>query len=146
LAGKQPRPARFKTPDEFPSLRGKYQAKLDYEGKVVQSCMHCHQVRDAERRFFRDDRKPIPDEVLYPFPMPDAIALSIDSKTKAGRGVLSRQNSIRGARAAREPRRRIPRTCGCKKGRLQVGRHPCECGRSDRSNDRERTDWLPASE
>src|SRR5438876_8257996 len=83
LAGKQPRPARFKTPDEFPSLRGKYQAKLDYEGKVVQSCLHCHQVRDAERRFFRDDRKPIPDEVLYPFPMPDAIGLSIDSKTKA---------------------------------------------------------------
>src|SRR5437867_2098433 len=83
LAGKQPRPTPFKTPDEFPSLRGKYQAKLDYEGKVVQSCMHCHQVRDAERRFFRDDRKPIPDEVLYPFPMPDAIGLSIDPKTKA---------------------------------------------------------------
>src|SRR6266496_870878 len=27
LAGKQPRPARFKTPDEYPSLHGKYQAK-----------------------------------------------------------------------------------------------------------------------
>src|SRR5207247_1885743 len=83
LAGKQPRPARFKTPDEYPSLHGKYQAQLDYEGKVVQSCMHCHQVRDAERRLFRDDRKPIPDEVLYPFPMPDTIGLWIDPKTKA---------------------------------------------------------------
>src|SRR5262245_21042831 len=46
LAGKQGRPVRFSTPDEYPSLRGKFQPKLDYEGKVVQSCMHCHQVRE----------------------------------------------------------------------------------------------------
>ncbi len=66
LAGKQPRPPRFKTPDDYPSLRGKYKANLDYEGKVVASCVHCHQVREAECTFFRADRKPIPDEVLYP--------------------------------------------------------------------------------
>jgi hypothetical protein len=83
LAGKQPRPTRFKTPEDFPSLAGKYKPTLDYEGKVVQSCMHCHQVRDAERRFFRDDRKPIPDAVLYPYPMPDAVGLSLDAKEKA---------------------------------------------------------------
>src|SRR2546423_10592501 len=28
LAGKQPGPARFKTPDQFPSLHGQYQARL----------------------------------------------------------------------------------------------------------------------
>src|ERR1043166_4014771 len=56
LAGKQPKPARFKTPDEFPLLHGRFQAKLDYEGKLVQSCMHCHQVREAERHFYRDER------------------------------------------------------------------------------------------
>src|SRR5260221_9518817 len=39
LAGKQSRPPRFATPEEYPSLRGKYQPKLDYEGKVVASCM-----------------------------------------------------------------------------------------------------------
>jgi len=83
LAGKQPRPTRFKTPDDFPSLAGKYKPTLDYEGKVVQSCMHCHQVRDAERHFFRDERKPIPDEVLYPYPMPDTVGLSLDQKEKA---------------------------------------------------------------
>jgi len=49
---------------------------------VVQSCMHCHQVRDAERRFFRDDKKPIPDTVLYPYPMPNAAGLSLDPKEK----------------------------------------------------------------
>ncbi len=83
LAGKQPRPTRFNTPEDFPSLTGKYKPTLDYEGKVVQSCMHCHQVRDAERRFFRDDTKPIPDAVLYPYPMPDAAGLSLDPKEKA---------------------------------------------------------------
>ena len=83
LAGKQPRSSRFKTPEEFPSLAGKYKPTLDYEGKVVQSCLHCHQVRDAERRFFRDNKKPIPDAVLYPYPMPDAAGLSLDPKEKA---------------------------------------------------------------
>ena len=83
LAGKQPRPTRFKTPEDFPSLAGKYKPTLDYGGKVVQSCMHCHQVRDAERRFFRDDKKPIPDTVLYPYPMPNAAGLSLDPKEKA---------------------------------------------------------------
>ena len=63
LAGKQSRPVRFNTPDEYPSLRGKYQTKLDYEGKVVQSCMHCHQVRDAERTWWRTERKPMPEEI-----------------------------------------------------------------------------------
>jgi hypothetical protein len=83
LAGKQPRPTRFKTPEDFPSLAGKYKPTLDYEGKVVQSCMHCHQIRDAERRFFRDDNIPIPDTVLYPYPMPNAAGLSLDPKEKA---------------------------------------------------------------
>jgi len=83
LAGKQSQPPRFKTPEEYPSLRGKYKLNLDYEGKVVQSCMHCHQVRDAERVFFRVDRKPIPDEVIYPWPMPAAIGLTVDPDEKA---------------------------------------------------------------
>src|SRR5437667_7773613 len=83
LAGKTPKTSRFKTPDDFPALRGKYQPKLDYQGKVLQSCMHCHQVRDAERRFFRDDKQPIPDQVLYPYPMPNGIGLALDSKEKA---------------------------------------------------------------
>ena len=83
LQAKQPRPARFKAPEEFPSLAGKYKPALDYEGKVVQSCLHCHQLRDAERRLFRVERKPIPDEVLYPYPMPEAVGLSLDPKEKA---------------------------------------------------------------
>ena len=83
LAGKQSLPPRFNTPDEYPSLRGKYQPKLDYEGKVVQSCMHCHQIREAERKWWRAQGKPMPDEVIYPWPMPGVIGLEFDPAAKA---------------------------------------------------------------
>jgi hypothetical protein len=83
LAGKQPKPVKFKTPEEYPSLAGKYKPNLDYEGKVARSCMHCHQVREAERVFYRTDAKPIPDQVLLPYPMPDLVGLSLDPKGKA---------------------------------------------------------------
>lgn len=78
LAGKQGRSTPFKTPDDFPSLQGKYKPAIDYEGKVVQSCMHCHQVRDAERLVYRSQGKPIPDSVLYPWPMPTVVGLALD--------------------------------------------------------------------
>src|SRR5262245_59008069 len=83
LAGKRGSAPRFPVPEEYPSLKGKYSSKLDYEGKVVQSCIHCHQVRDAEFRFFRDDRKSIPDETLYAWPMPIVAGVSLDPKDKA---------------------------------------------------------------
>jgi hypothetical protein len=83
LNGKQSVPVKFKTPEEFPSLSGKYKPTLDYTGKVARSCMHCHQVRDAERMVFRAGQQPIPDQVLYPWPMPDLIGLSLDPKEKA---------------------------------------------------------------
>src|SRR6185369_7539470 len=51
-----PAPA-FKVPEERPSLAGRYKSTLDYQGKVVESCIHCHQVRDAERNELRRDRK-----------------------------------------------------------------------------------------
>src|SRR5262245_42901192 len=49
LAGKRGAPSEVKVPEEFPSLRGKYQSKLDYEGQVVQSCIHCHQIGENSR-------------------------------------------------------------------------------------------------
>jgi hypothetical protein len=83
LAGKQPRPVRFNTPDDYPSLKGKFQPKLDYEGKVVQSCMHCHQIREAERKWWRAQSPPVPAEVIHPWPMPNLIGLELDTATKA---------------------------------------------------------------
>jgi serine protease Do len=83
LAGKQPKPVKVKAPEQYPSLAGKYKPTLDYEGQVVRSCLHCHQVREAERDSYRANRQPIPDEVLFPYPMPDTIGLELDPKQKA---------------------------------------------------------------
>jgi hypothetical protein len=82
LAGKHGPPPPVKRPEEFPTLT-RYTSKLDYEGNVVQSCMHCHQVRDAERATYRDSGKPLPDKVLYPYPLPHSIGLLMDPKHKA---------------------------------------------------------------
>ena len=83
LAGKKGPAPRFQRPEEYPSLTGKYKATLDYEGKVVQSCMHCHMISEAERKLHRAGSRPLPDEVLFPWPMPDAVGLTLDPQEKA---------------------------------------------------------------
>lgn len=78
LAGKQPGPTPFKTPVEIPTLAGKYQRELDWSGKVVQSCVHCHQIGDALRAYYRNQNKPVPAEYVYPMPPPETIGLSLE--------------------------------------------------------------------
>ena len=77
LAGKQGTATPFKTPVEIPVLAEKYKAELDWQGKVVQSCVHCHQVGDAFRTSYRDKGKTIPGELVYPFPMPETIGMKL---------------------------------------------------------------------
>lgn len=83
LAGKQGAPGPFKTPVEIPSLAGKYTRDLDWQGKVVQSCVHCHQIGDALRTVVREARKPMPEELIYPFPQPETIGLTLSSEHAA---------------------------------------------------------------
>ena len=83
LLGKQAGGSRFPVPEQYPALRGKYTSKLDYEGKVVQSCIHCHQVRESERKLYREAGAPIPDNVLHPWPMPGVLGLHMDPKERA---------------------------------------------------------------
>ena len=83
LAGKQGKAPRFKVPEQYPSLAAKYRPTIDYEGKVAQSCLHCHQVREADRLLFREKRQAIPDDVIFPYPMPETIGLALDPKEKA---------------------------------------------------------------
>jgi hypothetical protein len=80
LGKKTGAPPPFKVPEEAPDLKGKYKAELDYEGKVVQSCIHCHQVRESERLIFRSRKEPIPDSVLFPWPSPDVLGLQLDPR------------------------------------------------------------------
>jgi len=77
LAGKQGGPIPFKTPVEIPLLASKYKSDLDWEGKVVPSCVHCHQIGDAIRASYRDQKQPIPEAWIYPLPAPETIGLTL---------------------------------------------------------------------
>jgi serine protease Do len=77
LAGKQGGSTPFKTPVEIPTLAGKYGRELNWNGNVVQSCVHCHQVGEAFRASFRDQGQPVPLEYIYPMPAPETIGLTL---------------------------------------------------------------------
>ncbi len=83
LAGKRGPESEIKVPEDFPSMGGRYKAELDYAGKVVQSCIHCHQVGEALRLYHRAGGKPIPERVLYPYPHPKILGLVMDPKDRA---------------------------------------------------------------
>ena len=79
LQGKQPRTKPpFSVPEEYPSLRDRYGHKLDYEGKLAQSCIHCHQVGESQRLYYRDRGEPISDPLIYPYPHPKILGLIMD--------------------------------------------------------------------
>ncbi len=77
LAGKQGGPTPFKTPVEMPALMQKYTLDLNWNGKVVQSCVHCHQIGDSLRLSYRDKKQPIPANLIYPMPSPETIGLTL---------------------------------------------------------------------
>jgi len=77
LAGKQGAPTPFKNPLEIPELAGKYKRDLDWQGKVVGSCVHCHQIGEAIRSSYRDQKQPMPVEWIYPWPSPEVVGLSL---------------------------------------------------------------------
>ena len=83
LARKQGGKQRYKSPEQYPLLQANYTSSLDYNGQVAKSCIHCHQVREAQRRIYRDRKQPIPDQLLHPYPMPDAIGLKMDPTKRA---------------------------------------------------------------
>ncbi len=83
LAGKQGGPMPFKVPVEMPALASKYTLDLNWDGKVVQSCVHCHQIGDAIRLSYRDKKQPIPGEWIYPFPATETIGLTMAADSPA---------------------------------------------------------------
>ena len=77
LSGKQSQPSPYETPINIPTLDGKYRMELDWNGKVVPSCVHCHQIGDALRLAHRDKKEPVPSELIYPMPAPETIGLTL---------------------------------------------------------------------
>src|SRR5438477_4660773 len=77
LAGKQGETMPFKTPLQIPGLAGRYKVELDCKGKVVPSCVHCHQIGEAFRSYYRDEKKVIPADLIYPWPATETIGLTL---------------------------------------------------------------------
>jgi serine protease Do len=80
LAGKRGPAMEVASPEQYPSLKEKYTAALNYEGNVVQSCIHCHQIGDAQREFYWKKNQPIPESVMFPAPHPSVVGLTLDPK------------------------------------------------------------------
>lgn len=106
LAGKQGGPTPFKLPVEIPMLAEKYPRELNWEGKVAQSCVHCHQIGDAFRTWHREKKEPIPLTLIYPQPAPETIGLTLaaESATRVESVAAGSSAAAAGIRAGDELR------------------------------------------
>ena len=93
LLAKQGKPVEYKAPEEFPWLKGQYGPKLDYAGKVDRSCIHCHMVGEGQRLKFRTTGRPIPDEVIFPYPNPKVLGLVLDPKKNTRVAIVANGSS-----------------------------------------------------
>ena len=82
LAGKQGGKPRYPTPERYPTLK-RYTPLLNYGGKVAQSCLHCHMINAAEIELLRSKKAPLPDKILYPWPLPGALGLQLSPAERA---------------------------------------------------------------
>jgi S1-C subfamily serine protease len=82
LAGKRGEPLEFDSPEKYPALKDKFTDSLNYQGDVVKSCIHCHQIGDAQRDFYRSAGKPLPETLLFPYPHPKMLGLILDPEEK----------------------------------------------------------------
>ncbi|MDA0834140.1 MAG: Trx7/PDZ domain-containing (seleno)protein [Planctomycetota bacterium] len=83
LAAKRGPKPDYPSPEKFPTLKEKYKATLNYEGDVVASCIHCHQIGDSRRLSYLDRGEMIPDQLLFSYPHPKAVGLILDPDAKA---------------------------------------------------------------
>ncbi len=83
LAGKTGKPLEKPSPEQYPKLASKYTDSLNYEGDVVKSCIHCHQIGEARREFYWDKGEPIPEKLFFSYPHPKSIGLILDPKQRA---------------------------------------------------------------
>jgi serine protease Do len=77
LERKQGGPTPFRMPVEIPALAGRYGRELNWGGEVVKSCVHCHQVGEAFRAYYRDRGEKVPLERIYPMPAPETVGVSL---------------------------------------------------------------------
>lgn len=83
LAAKRGPKPDIASPELFPSLKDQFTSSLNYQGNVVKSCIHCHQIGDARRETYRVAGKPLPESLLFPYPHPKALGLILDPNQRA---------------------------------------------------------------
>ena len=81
LDSKQPKKHLQSIPEDFESL-DHFKPRLDYDGQVAKSCIHCHQVRDAARSELRNAGKTLPEKLLFPFPSLRLFGATLDTKSR----------------------------------------------------------------
>lgn len=69
----------FRGPGELPGL-SKYTSRLEFDDKVVQSCIHCHMIGEAMKELERGTDEGISSKSLFPFPHPKSVGLILDPK------------------------------------------------------------------
>ena len=83
VAGKRGGRPEVTTPEKYPSLADKFTDQLNYSGDVAKSCIHCHQIGDAQRSYYWNSGKRIPESIVFPYPHPKTLGLILDPKQKA---------------------------------------------------------------
>lgn len=81
LAGKTGEKAPWPKPELIPDLQGKPNVK-PADG-TRGGCVHCHQASDGETWSLRAARRPVPDALLWPFPLPAILGLELDPAERA---------------------------------------------------------------
>jgi len=83
LAAKTGTKPAFDRPELIPAMKDKYSSSLNYSGDVVKSCIHCHQIGDSLRDFYRIKGEPLPAHILNPYPHSKSLGLILDPHRKA---------------------------------------------------------------
>jgi serine protease Do len=69
------------TPEAIPENKGRPNIRL--ADGTRGGCVHCHQAHDAEMWSLRVEKKPVPDGMIWPYPMPGRLGLTLDPKEMA---------------------------------------------------------------
>ncbi len=81
--------AEIAKPEEFTKLKEKYSSSINYGPEVARSCIHCHQVGDALREHYWNEKKALPTEWIFAYPHPKILGLVMDpSKATTVKNVL----------------------------------------------------------
>jgi hypothetical protein len=101
LAGKHGPPPHAREIRSFPLFKSRF-AEAPPKG-----CAHCHYVWEALRSVPRERRRPLPDHLMWPYPMPDRVGLILDLDEMATVKKVTKGSAA--ARAGFAPKDRIVR-------------------------------------